>query len=115
MDHGNASLEPVTGALQLKPKNCGCRVNRQPQFRVSGRVAGVPLDPIQRILYESAVPLNRMIRPSAMITTPQVTPRMMVKRFRLRSATPEELSPELMPPPNISDSPPPRPLCRRIS
>lgn len=59
--------------------------------------------------------MKRIMSPNPMMTTPQVTPRMMVKRFRLRSATPEELNPELIPPPNMSDKPPPRPLCRRIS
>ena len=37
--------------------------------------------------------LKRISRPRAMITTPQVTPRMTVKRLRFRSATPEELRP----------------------
>src|SRR5690625_7559066 len=37
-----------------------------------------------------------------------------VIRFRLRSATPEDPIREERPPPNMSDTPPPRPLCIRI-
>src|SRR5690625_6644113 len=37
-----------------------------------------------------------------------------VIRFRLRSATPEDPIREERPPPNMSDTPPPRPLCMRI-
>ena len=35
-------------------------------------------------------------------------------RLRLRSATPEEPADEEIPPPNMSDKPPPLPLCSRI-
>ncbi len=37
-----------------------------------------------------------------------------VIRFRLRSATPEERIDVEIPPPNISEIPPPRPLCNKI-
>src|SRR5690606_35260247 len=38
-----------------------------------------------------------------------------VNRLRFRSARPEAPSDELIPPPNMSDRPPPRPLWSRIS
>src|SRR5690625_8021252 len=38
----------------------------------------------------------------------------MVIRFRLRSATPEDPREEDKPPPNMSDRPPPFPLCIRM-
>src|SRR5699024_12361646 len=38
-----------------------------------------------------------------------------VARVRLRAATPDDPSEEDIPPPNMSDMPPPLPLCMRIS
>lgn len=46
---------------------------------------------------------------------PQSNANVTVSRLRFRSATPEELRPLVTPPPNISDIPPPRPLCSRIA
>lgn len=46
---------------------------------------------------------------------PHMTARVTVRRFKLRSATPEELRPLLTPPPNMSDIPPPRPLCSKMA
>src|ERR1700683_682136 len=45
----------------------------------------------------------------------QRTPKKIVMRSRFRSTTDEEPSVEETPPPNMSDRPPPFPLCRRTS
>src|SRR5688572_14560093 len=53
--------------------------------------------------------------PSTTMHVTQTRPRMTVMRLRLRSATPEAPRLEVTPPPNMSDRPPPRPLCSRMS
>src|SRR5580700_3052261 len=50
-----------------------------------------------------------------MTQTNQRTPKKIVMRSRFRSTTDEEPSVEETPPPNMSDRPPPFPLCRRTS
>src|SRR5665811_384443 len=50
-----------------------------------------------------------------MMVPVHISARPMVSRFRLRSATPELPAPLEMPPPNMSDRPPPRPLCSSTS
>src|SRR5665647_3826735 len=50
-----------------------------------------------------------------MMVAVHTSARPMVSRFRLRSATPELPAPLEMPPPNMSDRPPPRPLCSSTS
>src|SRR4051812_44133706 len=59
--------------------------------------------------------VNRVMRPSTTMHANHTRPRTTVMRFRLRSATPEAPRLEVTPPPNMSDSPPPRPRCSRIS
>jgi hypothetical protein len=49
-----------------------------------------------------------------MITETQTSPRTTVIRFKLRSATPDEFMELDTPPPNISATPPPRPLWSKI-
>src|SRR3954447_4968339 len=61
------------------------------------------------------MPWNFVMRPSATIETNHASARTIVKRFRLRSANPEEPRADVMPPPNMSERPPPRPLCSRMS
>jgi hypothetical protein len=49
-----------------------------------------------------------------MIADTQTRARMIVMRLRFRSATPEAPRLDVTPPPNMSESPPPRPRCSRI-
>src|SRR5688572_32544994 len=53
--------------------------------------------------------------PSTTMHVTHTSPRMTVIRLRFRSATPEAPRLEVTPPPNMSDRPPPRPLCSRMS
>src|SRR5450756_1902255 len=50
---------------------------------------------------------------SPTIAAPQIMPTATVNRSRLRSATDEPLIVLDMPPPNISERPPPLPLCSK--
>src|SRR5450631_4072000 len=50
-----------------------------------------------------------------MMLAPHTSPRATVNRAMLRSATEEPLSVEDIPPPNMSDRPPPLPLCNRTN
>mgnify|MGYP006887995091 CR=1 FL=1 len=49
------------------------------------------------------------------ISTAQRIAMPTVQRLRFLSATPEVPALAVRPPPNMSDNPPPLPLCRRIS
>src|SRR5690606_3982311 len=51
------------------------------------------------------------IRPRAMIAAAQISPSATVNRSRLRSATDEPPTEDDTPPPNMSEMPPPLPLC----
>src|SRR5699024_6922328 len=53
--------------------------------------------------------------PSPTAHSPHETAIPTVRRFRLRSATPEALAEEETPPPNMSDRPPPRSWCSSTS
>jgi hypothetical protein len=55
---------------------------------------------------------SRMAR--IVVLKPKAIAVMTVKRSRLRSTTLEEAAAEPIPPPNISERPPPFPLCSRI-
>ena len=73
-----------------------------------------------RVIFNSAgqrrhQPFTRWMRPSRTMQMVQTTAVEIVMRLRLRSATPELPAPLDMPPPNMSDRPPPRPLCMRTS
>ena len=57
---------------------------------------------------------NFISTPMPMMLTTQIRRIAKVMRFRFRSATPEEPAEEEIPPPNISERPPPLPLCIRI-
>ena len=59
--------------------------------------------------------LNFVIRPRAMMMATQTSAMKMVQRFRFFSATPDVPAFWVRPPPNISDRPPPLPLCMRMS
>src|SRR3954468_15265359 len=59
--------------------------------------------------------LTFISNPSEITHANQMTPAPTVMRSRLRSATEEPPRPLDMPPPNMSESPPPRPLWSRIS
>src|SRR5690606_22174372 len=50
-----------------------------------------------------------VMSPSATMVMNQVSARTTVKRLRLRSASPDEPTAVVIPPPNMSDRPPPRP------
>ena len=50
-----------------------------------------------------------------MMLAPHTSPRAMVNRSRLRSATEEPLIVLDIPPPNMSERPPPLPLCNRTN
>src|SRR5699024_520738 len=60
-------------------------------------------------------PLKRVRMPSRMMHAAHTIAMSVVNRLRLRSATPDDPSEEGIPPPNMSDMPPPLPLCMRIS
>src|SRR5699024_7472001 len=60
-------------------------------------------------------PLRRARMPSRMMRAAHTLAMSVVNRLRLRSATPDDPSEEDIPPPNMSDMPPPLPLCMRIS
>src|SRR5690606_7131218 len=55
-----------------------------------------------------------VMSPSATMEMNHTSARTMVKRLRFRSARPDEPTAEVIPPPNMSDRPPPRPLWRRM-
>src|SRR5690606_12067898 len=61
------------------------------------------------------ITVNFVMSPRATIETNQTSASTTVNRLRLRSASPEEPTAAVMPPPNMSDRPPPRPLWRRMS
>src|SRR5690606_13293253 len=54
---------------------------------------------------------TRWMSPSRTILIAQMTVVLTVIRLRFRSATPELPAPLDIPPPNMSERPPPRPLC----
>src|SRR5690606_2260163 len=59
--------------------------------------------------------LNRWMRPSRTIAVAQTTEMPIVIRLRFRSATPAEPIEELIPPPHMSERPPPFPFCMSMA